>query len=52
MENNKDLIARLFDAMRCDLGVMAEYGDNENELLHELKTATPEILATYKEIFL
>lgn len=46
------LINTLFNTMRNDLGVMAEHGDNEDALLDELRTATPDILACYADTFL
>lgn len=47
-----NLINALFNTMRNDLGVMAEYGDNEDALLEELRTATPDILDCYADTFL
>jgi hypothetical protein len=47
-----DIINTLFEAMRVDLDVMAEHNDSERDLLNELNTATPEILAEYKKIFI
>ena len=47
-----ELIKRLFEAMRCDLGVMAEHNDSENALLQELQTSDFDILAVYAETFL
>lgn len=47
-----DIISKLFEVMRVDLDVMAEHNDSESDLLNELKTATPEILAEYKKIFI
>lgn len=47
-----ELIDRLFHAMRCDLCVMAEYGDNENDLMEELKTADPDIIREYVNTWL
>ena len=46
------MIERLFEAMRTQLEVMAEHGDNEAELLQELEEATPEILDEYASIYL
>ena len=46
------LINDLFNAMRNDIGVMAEHGDDESSLLHELQTATPDILECYADTFL
>ena len=48
----KDLIKMLFDAMSTDIGVIAEWGDDEAGLLNELETCGPEILQEYAEIFL
>lgn len=42
----------LYDAMRNDLGVMADYGDDETGLLYELITADADEITTYKETFL
>lgn len=47
-----DLIKMLFTAMSSDIGVMAEWGDDEAGLLNELETCGPEILREYAEIFL
>lgn len=46
------MIKRLFEAMRTQLEVMAEHGDNEAELLQELEEAPPEILDEYANIYL
>lgn len=43
---------RLWVAMKNDLCVMAEYGDDTTKLHKELLTATPDILQAYKEIYL
>ena len=43
---------RLFEAMRNDLGVMAEWGDNEEGLRNELETCDDEIIKEYKKIYL
>lgn len=48
----KDQIQELFDAMRSDMGVMAEHNDNEQSLLDELLTCDNEIFETYKNTFL
>ena len=42
----------LFNAMRNEIAVMAEHGDNEDSLMYELMTADDEILQAYKEEFL
>lgn len=47
-----DIISALFETMRNDLEVMAEHNDSERDLLNELNTATPEILAEHKKIFI
>ena len=47
-----DLIMMLFVAMSHDMGVMAEWGDDDDALLEELQTCGPEILQEYAEIFL
>ena len=46
------LINELFSVMSCQLGVMAEYGDDEKALLFELKTCGNDIIEEYKSIFL
>ena len=45
-------IRALFEEMRTQLEVMAEHGDNEHELLQELKTCDDDILNEYKAVFL
>lgn len=47
-----NIIRALFEAMRCDMGVMSEHGDSEKSLLRELCRADADILAAYKETFL
>lgn len=47
-----DLIKMLFVAMSNDIGVMAEWGDDDEALLNELETCGPEILREYAEVFL
>ena len=47
-----DRIEKLFNAMRCQLEVMAEYGDDENALKMELATCGDEILREYESIYL
>ena len=46
------LINDLFNAMKNDLGVMAEHNDSEKSLLQELRTASPDILECYADTFL
>lgn len=46
------MIEKLFNAMRCEMAVMAEYGDDENALREELENADDEILAEYKAMYL
>ena len=46
------LIDRLFNAMRSEIGVMAEYGDNEDALREELENADSDILDTYADMYL
>ena len=45
-------LLELFDAMRNDIGVMSEYGDDETGLLYELLTADNDIINEYKETFI
>ena len=45
-------IDRLFNAMRSEIGVMAEYGDNEDQLKEELSTCGEEILREYERRYL
>lgn len=45
-------IEKLFNAMRSDIGVMAEYGDNENRLKEELSTCGEKILREYESRYL
>ena len=47
-----DVIDELYEAMRCDFGVMAEFGDDEDLLRQELEMADEEILAEYVKMFL
>lgn len=47
-----DLRKKLFQAMKNDLGVMAEHNDSEESLLAELNSADPEILEMYADTFL
>ena len=46
------LIERLFNAMRCEIAVMAEYGDDEDALREELENADSEILDAYADMYL
>lgn len=41
----------LFDRMRSDMGVMAEWADDERGLWEELTTADDEILGIYWDTF-
>lgn len=43
--------ALLFDRMRSDMGVMAEWGDDEEGLLNEIETADDEIFNDYWQAF-
>jgi hypothetical protein len=45
-------IEKLFNAMRSDIGVMAEYGDNEDRLREELSTCGEDILREYERRYL
>ena len=45
-------VASLFDAMKCDMGVMSEHDDNETSLLMELLTCDDDIITEYKDAFL
>lgn len=38
---------KVYERMRCDLGVMAEWGDDESALLNEVMTCDEEILKVY-----
>lgn len=51
MIDNK-LLNALYNAMRADIGVMNEHGDNETSLLYELITADADIINEYKTTFL
>lgn len=44
--------AQLFAEMSTDMGVMAEWADDDAALLEEIRTADDEILKIYKETFL
>jgi len=46
------VIQKLFEEMRNDINCMAEYGDDEAELLQELKSCGNEILKEYASIYL
>ena len=45
-------IKALFNAMRCQIEVMAEHGDNEESLWQELTTADDDIIEAYREMYL
>ncbi len=45
-------IDKLFKAMRSEIGVMAEYGDNEDRLKEELSTCGEKILREYERRYL
>ena len=47
-----ELRQRLFEAMRNDIGVMAEHNDSEASLLAELNSADQDILEAYADTFL
>ena len=47
----KELIARLIEAMRNDLGVMAEHDDSETSLLEELNNASKALLEAYEMLY-
>ena len=47
-----DLRKRLFEAMRNDIGVMAEHNDSEASLMAELNSADQDILDAYADTFL
>ena len=47
-----ELRKRLFEAMRNDIGVMAEHNDSEASLLAELNNADADILEAYADTFL
>lgn len=51
MIDNK-LLNALYNAMRADIGVMSEYGDDETALYNELATAPDDIINEYKTTFL
>lgn len=42
---------QVYERMRCDLGVMAEWGDDEVALLNEVMTCDEDILRAYCEIW-
>ena len=48
----KKLNEKLFDVMSHQIGVMAEWGDDEEGLREEIETADDEILRCYIEEFL
>ena len=41
----------VFETMRCDMGVMAEWGDDEEGLWKEIHTCDSDILSVYFETF-
>lgn len=43
---------RIFDAMLHQIGVMAEWGDDEDGLREEVYTVDDEILADYADLYL
>lgn len=45
-------LLELFEAMRNDLGVMAEHGDDETSVLHDLLISDDDIIQEYKEAYL
>ncbi len=51
-QEREKLIEDLFEEMSCQIGVMAEYGDDEEALREELETSDDEILLDYKKVFL
>jgi hypothetical protein len=51
-DSNYNLRYKLFEAMKNDICVMSEHHDNITSLLEEIRTATPDILETYKAIYL
>lgn len=42
---------KLFERMRCDLGVMAEWSDDEEALRNEVMNCDEDILRAYCEIW-
>ena len=51
-EERTILIAQLFAEMSCQIGVMAEWGDDDAALLDELRQSDDEILEYYKYFYL
>jgi hypothetical protein len=49
---SRNLRDKVFNAMKNDIEVMTDYGDDENELYHEIYTAPIEIIKRYADIFL
>jgi broad specificity phosphatase PhoE len=45
-------LLELFEAMRNDLGVMAEHGDDETSILYDLLISDDDIIQEYKEMYL
>lgn len=52
MEDLKKLRNTLFEIMSCEIGVMAEYGDDEKALREEIESADFDILQYYKELYI
>ena len=42
----------LFNAMSCQIEVMAEWGDDEDGLREEIMTADDEIMEEYRQLYL
>lgn len=51
-EERTVLVARLFAEMSCQLCVMAEWGDDDDALLEELRNSDDDILEYYKDFYL
>ena len=43
---------KLFNIMRCEIGVMADYGDDVSALWLEIATIDETILQEYEQIYL
>lgn len=50
--NNRFLANRLYEVMSCEIGVMAEWGDDPTGLMRELMTCDREILMEYVAMYL
>lgn len=48
----RTLREKVFNAMRNDMGVMADYGDNEDALYREVYGCNLQILKVYADTFL